>query len=284
VKNVLVAMEPTPLLGSVLEIAFLTTERFNSYVEAIAVRTDVGDVGPIAEVYAPSRLPPPAKLGAEHARQVRQEFESFMQTRGGLKAADAGPQPLAYGWRNDATFSDVDVAAYARSFDVTVFARHALSDILDRQNAFQATLFESGRPTLIAPPTVPATFGERVLIHWNGSTETARTIALALPVLTQARSVLVLTLEGGVLQARAAPGSGWRLVEHLALHGVKATHKAAGLERHGPGETILTEAAAAGCDLIVKGAYTQSRFRQMMFGGATSHILAKSELPVLMAH
>ena len=282
-KNVLVAMEPTPLLGCVLEIALRTTERFKSYVEGIAVRTDLGDVGPIAEVYAPSRLPPPPKLGSEHARQARQEFESFMQKRG-LKAADAGPQTLAYGWRNNSTFSDIDVAGYARSFDVTVFARHALSDILDRQNAFQATLFESGRPTLIAPPTVPATFGERVLIHWNGSTETARTIALALPVLTQARSVLVLTLEGGVLLARAAPGSGRQLVKHLALHGVKATHKTVGIERHSPGETILAEAAAAGCDLIVKGAYTQSRFRQMMFGGATSHILAKSELPVLMAH
>ncbi len=282
-KNILVAMESTPPLGSVLEIALRTAERFKSYVEGIAVDIDLEDVGPIAEVYAPNRLPPSAKVGTEHARQARQEFESFMQERG-LKAANAGPQALAYAWRNDSTFSDADVAAYARSFDVTVFARHALSDIFARQNAFQATLFESGRPTLIAPPVAPSTFGERVLIHWNGSTETARTIALALPILTQARSVLVLTLEGGVLLARAAPGSGRQLVEHLALHGVDATHKTVELERHGPGETVLAEAAAAGCDLIVKGAYTQSRFRQMMFGGTTSHILANAELPVLMAH
>jgi nucleotide-binding universal stress UspA family protein len=34
----------------------------------------------------------------------------------------------------------------------------------------------------------------------------------------------------------------------------------------------------------VKGAYTQSRLRQIIFGGATRHILANSELPVLMAH
>ena len=39
-----------------------------------------------------------------------------------------------------------------------------------------------------------------------------------------------------------------------------------------------------GCDLLVKGAYTQSRLRQMMFGGATRHILANAALPVLMAH
>ena len=42
--------------------------------------------------------------------------------------------------------------------------------------------------------------------------------------------------------------------------------------------------SARRANLLVEGAYTQSRFRQMIFGGATSHILANAELPVLMAH
>ena len=50
------------------------------------------------------------------------------------------------------------------------------------------------------------------------------------------------------------------------------------------GEAILEYAAAFHADLLVKGAYTQSRLRQMIFGGATSHILAHAKLPVLMAH
>ena len=50
------------------------------------------------------------------------------------------------------------------------------------------------------------------------------------------------------------------------------------------GETILTKAEELGCDLIVKGAYTQSRLRQMIFGGTTRHMLANAKLPVLMAH
>jgi nucleotide-binding universal stress UspA family protein len=45
----------------------------------------------------------------------------------------------------------------------------------------------------------------------------------------------------------------------------------------------LSEAQKLGADLIVKGAYTQSRFRQLIFGGATSHLLAHSKLPMLMA-
>ena len=50
------------------------------------------------------------------------------------------------------------------------------------------------------------------------------------------------------------------------------------------GELILAEAAALGADLLIKGAYTQSRLRQMIFGGATSHILSAAELPVFFAH
>jgi nucleotide-binding universal stress UspA family protein len=50
------------------------------------------------------------------------------------------------------------------------------------------------------------------------------------------------------------------------------------------GEAVLARAKALGCDLLIKGAYTQSRLRQMIFGGTTRYILSNAELPVLMAH
>jgi nucleotide-binding universal stress UspA family protein len=56
------------------------------------------------------------------------------------------------------------------------------------------------------------------------------------------------------------------------------------LDGHTTGEAILATAKSLGCDLLIKGAYTQSRLSQMIFGGATSHILAQATLPVLMAN
>ena len=50
------------------------------------------------------------------------------------------------------------------------------------------------------------------------------------------------------------------------------------------GEALLSAAVSLGCDLLVKGTYTQSRLRQFIFGGATSHILSHATVPVLMAH
>ena len=75
-----------------------------------------------------------------------------------------------------------------------------------------------------------------------------------------------------------------QLLESLAAHGIKATESSAKLGGRGPGEVILEAARERGCDLLVKGAYTQSRLKQMIFGGATSHILAAADLPVIMAH
>lgn len=61
-----------------------------------------------------------------------------------------------------------------------------------------------------------------------------------------------------------------------------ATPLSVELDGRSTGETIL--AAAQDCDLLIKGAYTQSRLREWIFGGATRHIVANATLPVLMAH
>jgi nucleotide-binding universal stress UspA family protein len=50
------------------------------------------------------------------------------------------------------------------------------------------------------------------------------------------------------------------------------------------GEAILAAAQSVGCDLLIKGAYTQSRLRQMIFGGATQHLMANAALPVLLVN
>ena len=55
-------------------------------------------------------------------------------------------------------------------------------------------------------------------------------------------------------------------------------------EKRAAGHVYLEDGATLGGDLMIKGAYTQSRLKQMIFGGATRHILDRATLPVLMAH
>jgi nucleotide-binding universal stress UspA family protein len=132
----------------------------------------------------------------------------------------------------------------------------------------------------MVPPSSPASIGETIVIAWNGSTETARTVALAMPFLQKAGRVVVLSLEGWGMEGP----SGAELALRLQRNGIRAETVARRLNTRSPGEAILEDAASFHADLLVKGAYTQSRLRQMFFGGATSHIIAHAGVPVLMAH
>jgi nucleotide-binding universal stress UspA family protein len=97
----------------------------------------------------------------------------------------------------------------------------------------------------------------------------------------RASRVIVLTVEGGA----AVPGpTGQQLCRYLQLNGVPAKPLTVGLDGRLTGEAILAHANALGCDLLIKGAYTQGRLRQIIFGGTTRYILNNAEFPVLTAH
>jgi nucleotide-binding universal stress UspA family protein len=144
----------------------------------------------------------------------------------------------------------------------------------------ESALFESGRPVLIAPPASPKSLATNVLIAWNNSTEQARTTADAMPLLRLAQRVTICTVEG----ATVAGPTGEQMARSLKFNGVNTEQITLKKGKSNAGEILLAKAEELGCDLIVKGAYTQSRLRQMIFGGTTRHILANAKLPVLMAH
>src|SRR6266404_2050746 len=168
-----------------------------------------------------------------------------------------------------------------RVFDVIVMSRSQANSIGLHDKAIESGLFDSGRPILIAAPTPPAQIGTNVLVAWNCSTEQARATAFAIPLLRKAERITVLHVEGGA----AVPGpSAAQATQYLLRNGLKAAPMTVGLEGRTTGEAILAAAHSLDCDLLIKGAYTQSRLRQMIFGGATRHILAHATLPVLMAN
>jgi Universal stress protein family len=268
-KAILVPSDQGEYMPSVLTTAELVGRRFESTLEGVALR-------PIhVEIVAPDPIvavtfPPADWNDAEFVSKARQLFDQHF----------AGQQGLRTRWRAGASIDDAGLGSLARVFDVTVVGRPTSSGSGPRMTTLEGGLFESGRPVLIAPPIAPQSLGENILISWNQSTEQARVTADALPLLKAAKMVTVLTVEGLMV-----PGpSGAQCCDWLALHGVNAREMTIGNGGKKPGEVVLKEAQKLGADLIVKGAYTQSRLRQMIFGGATNHLLAHSTLPVLMAH
>jgi nucleotide-binding universal stress UspA family protein len=52
----------------------------------------------------------------------------------------------------------------------------------------------------------------------------------------------------------------------------------------GDNKEILSAVRSMKSDLLVMGAYSRSRFSQMIFGGVTDYMLNRSSIPVLMRH
>ena len=277
-KTILIPTEDYDGMRSALATALLLARRCGSYIEGFALRWSV------SEFVAADAMGVPLETYrqdiAQEPQQPRQIFESFMQENQVPRATGATGS-LSFGWLEEAPEGDGFVGSHGRVFDVIVMGRPDAHSSRVHNRAIETGLFDSGRPLLLAPPSPPPQIATNVLIPWNCSPEQARAVALALPLLRQADRVAVLTVMGGA----AVPGPpAAHLVRYLRCNGIAAQSLSVDLDGGSTGEAILSTAEKEGCDLLIKGAYTQSRLRQMIFGGATRHILDKASLPVLLAH
>jgi nucleotide-binding universal stress UspA family protein len=286
-RSILLPVERDPAAVASLETAALLARSFDSYVEGFALAPDLPLMAP-ADAFSGTMVTtdPAFHLSEQDRESCHRIFEEHMKSRGlapaGDSVADAAARGACFGWfPGDVVTDRAFFGAYGRIFDVTVVARPESGTDGPRMAALETALFESGRPVLIAPPKAPAeAFGQNILIAWNGTPEIARTVAFAQPLLHRAKRVAVVSIEGG----QAPVPSGEQLAWHLRRYGIACEVREVPAPSDGRGAAFLAEAARLGSDLVIKGAYTQSRLRQMIFGGATRHIVTEATLPVFMAH
>jgi nucleotide-binding universal stress UspA family protein len=278
-KTILVPMESHDVRRSALETALLLARRNNSYIEGFALRWPIIEFAGV-DMMGGLPLESYSQDIAEEAKKARQIFETFMQKHDVPRSTET-TESLSFGWLDDASEGESIIGSYGRVFDVIVMNRSDTKSTPLHDRAIESGLFESGRPILLSPPSPPRQIATNVLVAWNCSTEQARAIALAMPLLQKADRVTVLTVNGGT----GVPGpSAEQLIRYLQRNGIVAEPLRVELDGRSTGEAILAATESLGCDLLIKGAYTQSRLRQMIFGGATQHVLANAALPVLLAN
>ncbi|HWL67269.1 MAG TPA: universal stress protein [Geminicoccus sp.] len=283
-KTILVNLEVSAALDATLACSIGVAKEFGSYLEGLHVRPVQPDViaagadGFIAA--APDLVAGFEQDARERAEKLRDAFENAVRSAGMPRFLEPGTVGPAADWHLGAGAAANVLGSYGRIFDLIVVGRPVADSLTPSTAALEGALFEAGRLLMIAPPSATRIGFDRILISWNGSTETSRTIALAMPFLDRAKSVIVHTVEKGTVPGPSGESLA-RMLERRGLHVEVVNH--AGDDRP-VGKVTLDEAQRMGADLIVKGAYTQSRLRQMIFGGATSYILANVEVPVLMSH
>ena len=142
-----------------------------------------------------------------------------------------------------------------------------------------------GRPVLLVPyvGTYP-TIGKRVMVAWDGSRLATRAVNDALPILHGAKQVNIIMVYSDGWPAEMSEERCERICRHLARHGIAAKAHHYRADDIGTGDLILSRAADEGADLIVMGAYGHARWRELVLGGVTRHMLNHMTVPVLMSH
>jgi nucleotide-binding universal stress UspA family protein len=289
-RTILVPVAQPDNAGSAIAAAFLVARRFAGHVRGLHVVPDLAD--PATHALMATRMSLDAatsdfrKFKGSAVRELQRQSSELKRLFEAVAAQVGAPiqstpdaiARLSASWQEATGFESELVGRLGRIFDLTVIARRGPRG--SSHDTVQAALLDTGRPMLLTPPAVPATLGEAVLLAWNGSPQAARAVASALPLLQSAARVVVMSVGNGPEPAPRAD----ELASALAWHGIgaEARHIEQGSRR--VRDILLAEATAMAADLLVIGAYSHSRMRQVVFGGVTEHMLDHAELPVLMAH
>jgi nucleotide-binding universal stress UspA family protein len=220
-----------------------------------------------------------AGMGAPIGGGLAEDAEERQRVAAVKQAFDARAMGLTSEWRAADDSGPTAIGIIGRAYDLIVMPQPGALPKMP-ESVFETALFDSGRPVLVVPPRFTGMVGKKILFAWNGSTESARAISLAMPVMSRAEAIDVLSVDGAMV-----PGpSSAEIADSLRSHGLNVTSQHVKPGTRSAGQTIVDTAIAGGCDLIVKGAYTQSRLRQMIFGGMTRHLIMQSPLPVLFSY
>jgi nucleotide-binding universal stress UspA family protein len=180
----------------------------------------------------------------------------------------------------------VDAATlYARHADLLIVGQEDPDDQASyvARNFIEDLVMTAGRPVIVVPYAGRvASFGENVVVAWDGSREAARALADALPILKRARFVTISTV---MKHPDRDEPAGFDVSGYLERHGVRAGFasipRASGVST---GATLLNQLSDVHADLLVMGAYAHARAREQVLGGVTRTMLETMTVPVLMSH
>ena len=145
-------------------------------------------------------------------------------------------------------------------------------------------MLHSPRPVLVVPSTQPPEdIRNHALVAWNGSSEAARAISGAMPLLHKVREVTLAVFNPESSYGLHGEQPGADAAVWIARHGIKVNVMVQETKAD-VGDALLSMASGLHADLLVMGGYGRTRFRELLLGGVTRTVLANMRLPVLMAH
>jgi nucleotide-binding universal stress UspA family protein len=277
IKTILVYLPSEKNVAAILEPALKIASERNAHVIGLHLTADLPVYGEFPAEVSEDVMARLQKAGKDATAGAKRAFDEAVQNA-----------PVTHEWRcftaSYAAGNDL-IAQNGRAADLIVCGKPS-DEAPDAWNDFSETaIMCSGRPVLIVPGGKPQkTVGEHVIIAWNDTREAARAVFDSLDLIKGATTVRAVTLIEKESQREAAEALGADLIASLARHGVAASLDVSHAGNASAGEAILAKLLEEGCDLLIMGGYSHSRFREMIFGGVSRNILRDTFVPTLVSH
>jgi nucleotide-binding universal stress UspA family protein len=260
-------------MGPAIDLAAQVASRLSIVVQHV-------DIPPIVSVFAEALIDVAAMSEAaeQHSREVGAALARDIAALAAERSLSTSISKLV---ATPVQFTDLMVGS-SRVHDATLL-------VIDPGEAShvdlsEAILFGSGGPILICPSIDRDAEAQlrSVMVAWDGSRAAARAVRDALPILSIADTVTILTAsEDKTIESSSVDGLR-ALLEH---HGIESGYREVRLNGQPVGRSLQEEAANTGAGLLVMGGFGHSRIRELVLGGATASVLRHGALlPIFMSH
>jgi nucleotide-binding universal stress UspA family protein len=283
IRTVLAEVTGNAADEAVLDTALQVADRHAAHISVLHVKRDqidptwdagMVDYGPIIDIIQ--------QEAKKREAAARRRFEDWRKRHRLAEKAEPPPgKRPTVAFQAESGIARNRLTEAGRVADLTLMLRPEIAPA-DTSADFETFLFETGRPVLLVPAKGDGKLYQHIMVAWDGSLEAARAVALAMPFLEEAEKVSVYT--GGDQPSARSGKPAADLVKHLAWHDIKAGIAAANPKADSVGADLLDSCRKAKASLLVMGAYTHSRLREVVLGGVTRHVLANAKLPLLMTH
>jgi nucleotide-binding universal stress UspA family protein len=198
-----------------------------------------------------------------------------------FREATQSHEPLGAHWLEIPGDNARPMLEHMRLADLTILSRDHTPNGGDSDLTASALGLACGGPVLVLPDaTETPAVGRRVLVAWDGGREASRALRDAWPFLKTADKIFALTV-GSSHDA----GPRTLLEEAFRVHGCDVEWIA---DHHHndavAGHAILDQAAKLDADLIVMGLYGHVRLLELLMGGVSREVMARSPVPLLVSH
>ncbi|HZD25713.1 MAG TPA: universal stress protein [Alphaproteobacteria bacterium] len=284
-RNLLVHLDAGTEAPERLKHAAALAARFDAHLTGLALVAE-------PSVAAIMGGPMPSAAEAEMLEKMREQRVEAQEQRAGQLRARFDDAVRAEGIRGDFQIARTvaghladTLAVYARYFDLAILGQEDPEAPDLTRLAPAEVVLSSGRPALVLPAIpAPAEIGRHVLVAWDAGQAATRAVNDAMPLLQQAETVTVVTINAEASETGHGALPGADIALHLARHEVEASVQELQNPKVSEDQALLSYAADVGADMMVMGAYGHSRLREWVLGGVTRGMLRTMTLPLLLSH